>query len=175
MCKEKESIMLVLENSTRDSGTDVSPSWLLPSFGNRFGKYKKCKLQVERYLPLATTADTDEELVLRLQSYVMDNTFDSILTKARGEYATSDIIAVQSNYNVQSGIPATLRTMATPLEPILLRANPLGRMFTLTQSTVDFDTTLQRTIYKPAYVPGSSGTARDFYCVIRFDFEDDMT
>lgn len=171
MCRTK-SIRLFLDSVSRDSGDGFSPTFLIPHFSGRYNEYKNCTLTVERFQPVATLADTDETIVLRLTGGVfIEDTYDSVESKLRGEAAPSTVIAVQSNnQNPRSGLASTYHTMTTPLAPFSI-LNPVGQSITVNIATLAANAGGQ-TIYGPAHIPGAPTTARDFYAVVRLDFHE---
>lgn len=166
MCNSK-SVHLFLDSTKRSRGSLQKAVFDLPFFNGKFAAYKRAHIQVVRFQPLATLTDVDESLVLRLTGGpTLEDTYDSVLTNDRGEYASSDVIAVQSQYQIRSGLAGSYRTMTTPLEPIPLSGNPLGTSIELTISTLGVNG------YVDANLPGTTD-AREFYAVIRLVFQDD--
>ena len=166
MCGIK-SVTLFLDSTKRSRGTLQRAVFDLPYFDGRFSRYRKCYIQVERWNPLATIADTDESLVLRLTAGPsLVNTYDSIQTSIRGEYAPSQVIAVQSQYQIRSGLAGSYRTSGEPLGPIELSGNPLGNAIELHIAT------LGATGYEDANLPSTSN-GREWYAVIKLDFHDE--
>lgn len=166
MCPTK-SVHLFLDSTKRSRGTLQRAVFDLPFFSGRFSRYKKAHIQVVRWQPLATLADVDESLVLRLTSGpALVDTYDSVQTAARGEYAASDVIAVQSNYQIRSGLAGTYRTMSDPLEPLELSGNPLGTSIELHMATVAVGG------YVDADLPGTTN-GREWFGVIRLVFHEE--
>jgi hypothetical protein len=166
MCGIK-SVTLFLDSTKRSRGTLQRAVFDLPYFDGRFSRYRKCYITTERWNPLATIADTDESLVLRLTAGPsLVNTYDSIQTSIRGEYAPSQVIAVQSQYQIRSGLAGSYRTSAEPLTPIELSGNPLGNAIELHIAT------LGSTGYEDANLP-STTNGREWYAVIKLDFHEE--
>ena len=168
MCPTK-SVHLFLDSTKRSGGSLQRAVFALPYFDGKYSRYARAYIQVVRWQPLATIADVDESLVLRLTAGpTLVDTFDSIMTAERGEFAPSSVIAVQSQYQIRSGLAGSYRTSALPLDPIELSGNPLGGSIELHCATLGANG------YVDANLPGTTN-GREWYGVLRLVFmEEDL-
>jgi hypothetical protein len=169
MCP-KTSVRLYLDNTTRDSGSLATAEWRIPSFGGRYDHFKSCSVTVERFQPLSTISDQDENIFLRLMggNTILD-TYDSVESTARGEPSMSSVIAVASCDIVRSGLASSYKNMSTPMEALKLNGSPLGQVLSLNIAVLAEVGGVTR--YIDALVPGASN-GRDYYAVLRVDFDD---